>query len=129
MRRRHAQGGSNRARYPAHVRSGVGRGRPRFSRNARGREGGAGWIRANPITLRCRQRRSAGEAQSIAKAYRALLRGLSDAQERPADRSEACSRLNAAATLLDHEFLLADDLGPVLRLFLDEFLKTLRRIR
>src|SRR5262249_36257307 len=40
-----------------------------------------------------RNRRPAGEARPAAQAHRALLRGLPDAQERPADRGQARARL------------------------------------
>ena len=69
---------------PLRVRHGLGRRRPRFPRHARRRQGGAGRLRADPPALRPRNRRAAGEARSAAQAHRALLRRLSDDQERPA---------------------------------------------
>ena len=42
------------------------------------------------LALRRRNRRAAGQARSAAQADRALLRGLSDHQKRPAGRGEAC---------------------------------------
>ena len=59
------------------------RGRSRFPRHARRRQGSAGRLRGNPPALRGRHRRAAGQARSAAEAHRALLRGLSDHQERP----------------------------------------------
>ncbi len=59
------------------------RGRSRFPRHARRRQGGAGRLRRNPPALRGRHRRAAGQARSAAEAHRALLRGLPDHQERP----------------------------------------------
>ena len=69
---------------PLQVRHGVGRGRSRFPRHARRRQGRAGRLRADPAALRRRHRRAAGQARPVAQAHRALLRGLSDHQERPA---------------------------------------------
>ena len=59
------------------------RGRSRFSRHARRRQGSPGRLRGNPPALRGRHRRAAGQARSAAEAHRALLRGLPDHQERP----------------------------------------------
>ena len=59
------------------------RGRSRFPRHARRRQGSAGRLRRNPPALRGRHRRAAGQARSAAEAHRALLRGLPDHQERP----------------------------------------------
>jgi hypothetical protein len=48
-----------------------------------------GRLRADPAALRPRHRRAAGEARSAPQAHRALLRGLSDDQERPAGGDHA----------------------------------------
>jgi hypothetical protein len=59
------------------------RGRSRFSRHARRRQGGAGRLCRNPPAFRRRYRGAAGQARSAAETHRALLRGLPDHQERP----------------------------------------------
>ena len=98
LRRRHAQGGGDRARHSAQVRHGVGGGRSRFPRHARRRQGRAGRLCANPPALRRRHRRAAGQARPAAQAHRALLRRLPDHQERPAGRGEATTRRDCADT-------------------------------
>ncbi len=70
-------------RDPAEVRQRHRRGRSRFPRHARRRQGSPGRLRRDPPALRGRHRRAAGQARSAAEAHRALLRGLSDHQERP----------------------------------------------
>ncbi len=54
-----------------------------FSRHAWRRQGSPGRFRGNPPALRSRHRRAAGQARPAAETHRALLRGLSDHQERP----------------------------------------------
>src|SRR4029077_5561717 len=93
LRRRHAQGGRDRARGSAQVRQSQRRGRPRLPRHARGRQGCAGWFCSHSAALRGGHRRAAGQARPAPQAHRTLLRRLSDAQERPARRGEARSRL------------------------------------
>ena len=66
----------------------VGGRRSRFPRHARRRQGRAGRLRADPPHLRRRHRRAAGQARPAAQAHRALLRGVSDHQERPAGRGQ-----------------------------------------
>ena len=45
----------------------------------------------DPAAVRRRDRRAAGQARPAPEAHRALLRGLPDVEERPADRGEATS--------------------------------------
>ena len=61
------------------------RGRSRFPRHARCRQGGAGRFCRNSPAFRRRHRGAAGQARSAAETHRALLRGLPDHQERPQD--------------------------------------------
>ncbi len=68
---------------PLDERSRHRRGRSRFPRYARHRQGSAGRICRNPAALRGRDRGAAGQARSLAQAHRTLLRGLPDHQERP----------------------------------------------
>ena len=68
---------------PLEERQGDRRRRSRFPRYARRRQGSPGRFCRNPAALRRRHRRAAGQARSVAQAHRALLRGLSDHQERP----------------------------------------------
>ena len=82
------EGGFDRARDCAEVGARFGGRRPRFSRHARRCQGRAGRLRGNPAAVRCRNRRTAGKTRSTAQADRALLRRLSDDQERPAGRCE-----------------------------------------
>jgi hypothetical protein len=57
------------------------------------RQGCAGRLCGHSPALRGGDKRAAGQARPAAQAHRALLRRLSDAQERPTHRGEARSRL------------------------------------
>ncbi len=59
------------------------RGRSRFPRHARRRQGGAGRVCGNSPAFRRRYQRAAGQTGFAAKTHRALLRGLPDHQARP----------------------------------------------
>jgi len=60
-----------------------GRGRSRFPRHARRRQGGPVGFAEVRSPFRCRYVSAAGQARSALKTHRTLLRGLPDHQERP----------------------------------------------
>ena len=60
-------------------------------RGTLGRQGCARRFCADPPHLRCRHRRAAGEARSVAQTHRALLRRVSDHQARSAGGGEAAA--------------------------------------
>src|SRR6266581_8717301 len=83
LRRRDVEVGGDRDRGATEDRPRDRRGRSRFPRHARRRQGGPGRLRGSSSPFRRRYRRAAGQARSAAETHRTLLRGLPDHQERP----------------------------------------------
>ena len=93
LRRRDAEGGVDRARHSAEVRHGVGRGRSRFPRHARRRQGRAGRLPRDPPALRRRHRRAAGASSTSCSSSPSAIAWSIRPSQGPAGGHQAAARV------------------------------------